>query len=357
MKAKKILSSLLTTICFSFSALAISSCGEVGSSEPISDSSDTNYQATEGLEYALSEDGNSYSITGITTTERDIVIPAIYNNKPVTSIAESAFWSCTFIRSIRVPDSVTSIGFEAFRECSGLQSITLPFIGETLDGTENTHFGYIFGASHSYDNNSFIPTKLNEVTITKGKIIGVQAFYDCSSLTSIKIPNGVTEISWNAFRKCSSLTSFTIPDSVTSIGEYAFASCSLTSITIPNSVTSIDNNAFSGCGSLESVKIGKGVTRLEGYTFAWCSSLTSITIPDNVTRIGERAFLDCTLLTSITIPDSLISVDDSAFCYCSSLETVYYTGTEEQWNNINISWYCNEDFTGATIVYNYVPEE
>ena len=78
--------------------------------------------------------------------------------------------------------------------------------------------------------------------------IGDRAFSNCSSLTSITIPESVTSIGKYAFDSCSSLTSVTIPESVTSIGEDAFSGCSsLTSVTIPNSVTSIGNYAFYGC--------------------------------------------------------------------------------------------------------------
>ena len=79
-------------------------------------------------------------------------------------------------------------------------------------------------------------------------IIGKSAFSDCSSLTSITIPNSVTSIGDGAFYKCSGLTSVTIPNSVTSIGNSAFYGCSgLTSVTIPNSVTSIGDGAFYFC--------------------------------------------------------------------------------------------------------------
>ncbi|MBR2428605.1 MAG: leucine-rich repeat protein, partial [Alistipes sp.] len=111
-----------------------------------------------------------------------------------------------------------------------------------------------------------------------------------------------------AFCNCSSLTSITIPDGVTVIGGYAFYGCSsLTSITIPDNVVSIENSAFSSCSSLTSITIPDGVTSIEDDAFRGCSSLTSITIPDGVTSIGERAFQGCSSLTSITIPDSVMS--------------------------------------------------
>ncbi len=153
--------------------------------------------------------------------------------------------------------------------------------------------------------------------------IGDFAFHDCSSLTSITIPEGVTSIGDYAFHDCSSLTSITIPEGVTSIGEWAFSGCtSLTSITIPEGVTSIGVNAFRGCSSLTSITIPEGVTSIEDEAFLGCSSLTSITLPASLTSIGELAFHDCSSLTSITIPEGVTSIGVNAFRGCSSLTSI-----------------------------------
>ena len=101
----------------------------------------------------------------------------------------------------------------------------------------------------------------------------------------------VTSIGEYAFFTCTSLTSIAIPDSVTSIGNEAFYICrSLTSITIGNGVTSIGDAAFYSCRSLTSITIGNGVTSIGRSAFAYCSSLKNITIPDGVTSIGSAAF-------------------------------------------------------------------
>ena len=153
--------------------------------------------------------------------------------------------------------------------------------------------------------------------------IGSSAFKNCTSLTSITIPDGVTSIGNYAFEYCTSLASITIGDGVKSIGGSAFKNCtSLTSITIPNSVTRIDSSAFSGCTNLASVTIGDGVTSIGNSAFENCESLTSITIPDSVTSIGVSAFRDCYSLTGITIPDSVTSIGDSAFRGCTSMTNV-----------------------------------
>ena len=121
--------------------------------------------------------------------------------------------------------------------------------------------------------------------------IGGSAFYVCTSLTSVTIPDSVTSIGEDAFRGCSNLSSVWIPDSVTNIGNHAFAGCSsLTSMTIPDSVTSIGIRAFSGCSSLTSVTIGNSVTSIGDWAFYDCSSLRNITFEGNAPLIGTGAF-------------------------------------------------------------------
>ena len=186
--------------------------------------------------------------------------------------------------------------------------------------------------------------------------IGDEAFYWCSSLTSITIPEGVTSIGGEAFYWCSRLTEITIPESVISIGISAFANCenlaafygegngyytiddnrallvdggttllayaagnTATSYTIPEGVTSIGAEAFYGCSSLTSVSLPSTLPSIGNEAFHGCSGLTSITIPEGVTAISERAFRYCSNLTSITIQGSIILIGDNAFQRCNKL--------------------------------------
>ncbi len=239
------------------------------------------------------------------------------------SINKNAFKDKSLLTNVTIPDSVTSISSYAFSGCSSLTEITLPFVGATKDGTSNTHFGYIFGASSYSNNSNYVPSSLKTVTITGDTSIGSYAFSGCDSLTSIVIPDGVTSIGNYAFYSCYRLTSITIPDSVTSIGDYAFTHCdSLTSVAIPDGVTSIGADAFSGCDSLTSIVIPDSVTSIGGSAFSGCDSLTSVTIGDSVESIYYQAFFGCSSLTSIVIPDSVTSISSRAFDGCSSLMRV-----------------------------------
>ena len=217
-----------------------------------------------------------------------------YNLIPKGNVAEVTSGDTKYSGSVTIPEkftyegveySVTSIGSSAFYYCSGLTSVTIP----------------------------------NSVTI-----IGNDAFYKCSGLTSVTIPNSVTSIGEDAFSGCSGLTSVTIPNSVTYIGSYAFHNCSgLTSVTIPNSVTTIGSGAFYGCSGLTSVTIPNSVTSIGSSAFWGCSGLTSVTIPNSVTSIESSAFRGCSGLTSVTIGSSVRSIEMQAFAECSKLEEVY----------------------------------
>lgn len=157
------------------------------------------------------------------------------------------------------------------------------------------------------------------------------------SISKVNIPYGTDKIGDYAFYSCSSIKNITIPDSVTSIGYQAFLASGIINVTIPNSVTSIGEQAFYSCSSLE-----------------------SITIPDSVTSISGLAFYSCSSLESITIPDSVTSIGNSALDNCKMLAHIYYTGSKDQWNAINKGKFWNyqmgSNVSGGTVIhYNYVP--
>ncbi|WP_290069716.1 leucine-rich repeat domain-containing protein [Muribaculum intestinale] len=304
----------------------------------------------------------------------DIEIPSklIYDRKTykVTSIGKYAFYKCSGLTSVTIPNSVTSIGISAFYNCSGLTSVTIgnsvTSIGNSafsncsglisiIVDESNPSFSSIEGILYNNDATTLIYCPITKKTVTipnSVTSIGYSAFSGCSGLTSVTIPNSVTSIGERAFSGCSGLTSVTIGNSVTSIGYYAFSGCygltsvtipnsvtsirerafsgcsGLTSVTIPNSVTSIGERAFSGCSGLTSVTIGNSVTSIGYYAFDGCYGLTSVTIPNSVTTIVQSAFSNCRGLTSVTIGNSVTSIGKYAFSGCSKLTSIYCQGTK-----------------------------
>ena len=275
---------------------------------------------SDGLAFTENADG-TYRVIGIgTCTDTEVVIPATYAGKPVTSIGSYAFNGCGSLTSIVIPNSVKSIGDSAFYNCSSLTSVT---IGNGVTNIGDRAFYYCSSLTEiSVSGNNAYYCSENGVLFNKAKTKLI-CYPAGKTGTSYSIPASVTNIGDCAFGECSSLTSVTIPNSVTSIGRSAFYNCSsLTSIVIPNSVTSIGDSAFYNCSSLTSVTIGNGVTNIGDSAFYNCSSLTSIVIPDSVTSIGEEAFKGCSSLTSIVIPDSVTSIGYDAFYNCSSLTSI-----------------------------------
>ena len=271
-------------------------------------------------------DGNNVEVTNNNSINAEkysgeVIIPSTVTYKGttynVTSIGDWAFFQCSSLSSITIPNSVTSIGERAFSQCSALSSITIP----------------------------------NSVTS-----IGDWVFSQCSSLSSITIPNSVTSIGNSAFSQCSALSSITIPNSVTSIGNSAFSQCSsLSSITIPNSVTSIGYSAFYECTFTKQNFINNSSLNAQEQNY-WEAKIVdedidgmlirndtiidcrpyakSASIPNKITTIGNSAFSDCSSLSSITIPNSVTSIGDWAFSGCSSLSKTNYTGDMLDWCKI-----------------------
>ena len=189
----------------------------------------------------------------------------------------------------------------------------------TSDSTACVTYSELYAADYSGE--VTIPTSINDngkVYSVKG--IGSQAFYGCSGLTSVTIPNSVTRIGYQGFLGCSGLTSVTIPNSVKSIGEEAFCGCSgLTSVSIPKSIESISDYAFCGCSGLTSVKIPNSVTEIGMNAFSGCSGLTSVTIPNSVKSIDKEAFSGCSALTSVILGKSVTAISSTAFEDCGDI--------------------------------------
>ena len=240
----------------------------------------------------------------------NIIIP-----NSVTAIGAGAFWNCKSLTKITIPESVTFIGYGAFSECSNLRSITIPnsvtSIAElAFDKIPSDAVVHCYKGSTA-DNASLYPTGVTISYIGEGddkgkyEAEGGYIYFDESTgtitgcdedVTSVDIPksiNGVdvTGIGEAAFWYCSDLRSISMPDTITYIGDSAFYGCSsLRSITIPGGAVIIDDFTFSGCSSLENVIIGEGITSIERFAFENCGNIKSMTIPESVRNINVNAF-------------------------------------------------------------------
>ena len=322
----------------------------------------------DGIYYNLNSETRTAEVTyGTKEYLGDIVIPTSVTSDgvtySVTSIGEEAFELCR-VTSVDMSNNITSIGHKAFYFCDKLTSITIPANITSLenvfegcyrltkveihsDALVSKDYNWLSGGLlHNLFGNSVQEFVIGE-EVTK---IGTCAFWGCTSLTSITIPNSVTTIGSGSFSGCEKLTSITIPSSVTSIGSNPFNACSgLLSIQveegntvydsrnncnaiiktadneiitgcqntiIPNSVKSIGAGAFHECNGLTSIDIPSSVTTIKGGAFWFCKGLASISIPNSVTTIGEQAFEGCSALTSVNIPNGLSTIENEVFSGC-----------------------------------------
>ncbi len=323
---------------------------------------------SEGLEFTSNGDGTCY-VSGIgTCTDTDIIIPPVHNGEAVTEIGFGAFMDCYYITNVIIPDSVKYIGSFAFINCSGITNITIPssvkiiehqafeacinlrnitipnsvtsIFERVLSGCSNLESIIVDEGNAFYHSsgNCLIRTASktliagckNSVIPTDGSVTKIEdsAFALIDSLTSITIPDCVTDIGRLAFDSCG-LTSIEIPDGVMSIGEWAFSGNSFTSIAIPDSITSIGDGTFSYCEALESITVAEGNTvyhsagncliETESKTLIAGCNTSVISTDGSVTCIGDYAFSGCSNLMSITIPDSVTSIGYMAFHNCGSL--------------------------------------
>ena len=232
-----------------------------------------------GLAYTLNDDGESYSVSGIgTCTDIEIIIPSEYNGKPVNAIGDEAFYQCSNIVSVTIPEGITVVPYSAFKYCTNLERV--------------------------------------------------------------EIPRGVTSIELDAFRWCENLDNVVLPSSVVTIGMAA----------------------FSHCENLRSIALGEGLKTIGYEAFAYCSSLQSIEIPDNVQTLESRAFADCVSLSSVAISKGVKSIWNYAFSGCTVLLSVTFENPvgwyySSEYNAINGTDISSSDLCNTATAAKYLTEK
>lgn len=329
------------------------------------------------------------------------------------SIGERAFFNCNNLKNVNIPDNVTYIGDSAFEACQFMEQVTIPASVKNIGWCAFNSGEYLLSIN-VHPANNYYSSDDNGTLYNKSKTQLIE-FPAARAYTSYTVADGVTEICDLAFDDCKNLEHITLPDSITVIGKAAFQSCeNLKTINMPSGVTVINDYTFEYCENLERIEIPEGIKSIGSYAFTYCTglkdgklvipssvetigdyaflatnlsnitvdednqyftndehgalynktktklikvpaqkSIKSYTIPESVTEIAPGAFVYSITLKSIIIPNSITTISELAFVKNYSLTDIYYTGSEEEWNSINISE-KNEIQPQITIHYNYV---
>jgi hypothetical protein len=215
---------------------------------------------------------------------------------------------------------VTAIAADAFQSATSLLSITIPKGLTNIATTAFNSCSALTAISVNEDNPNYMSE--NGILFNKNKTT-LMRYPQAKTDKTYATPDTVTSVGGHSFRGCTSLEELTMLEGVTRIGGNAFnGSTSLKTVTIPEGVTSIDAYLFLNCTVLTSVTIPSTVTRIDIYAFQGCSSLEQIALPKNLESIGNRAFHSCSDLAAIAIPDSVTSIGAMAFVNCTSLTSV-----------------------------------
>jgi len=254
-------------------------------------------QPSEGLKLQFSETDQGYFLDGLgTCKDSEVVIPSVYEGKPVIGISGDVFQRDKSVTKVYIPDSVYTVDAGAFSGCTNLIEVE------------------------------------GGVSYVDGWVVGCD-----TTLASFDLRDDTRGIASSAFSGCLNLTSIELPDCVRSISHCAFEYCrNLQSIDMPEQLYYLGGSAFNQCLKLENLVIPEGVTTIGLRAFGNCRKLTSLVIPEGVTTIQDGAFQYCTNLQSIFLPKSVTKIGAKVTEYSMKLEIVYYDGTKEEWDQVDI---------------------
>ena len=250
----------------------------------------------------------------------------VFPEESLATIGQRTF-AHTGMEEIIVPESVTKVDSYAFAYGANLASVEFKGVPTTI-GTNLFYESYalkdviLASGWTTFSNYMFSKSGLESFEIPQTvNTIGTYAFQNCTALTEVILPVGLSTIGVNMFDGCTALTSIAIPESVLSIGNYAFKNTGIVTAEIPNTVLSMGEGLFQNSANLTSVKLPEGFDTIPYRIFEGCTSMTEYTIPATIKEIGQYAFAG-TGLVSIDIPNTVKSIGDYAFKGCESLNSV-----------------------------------
>ena len=279
----------------------------------------------------------------------------------ITSIKQYAFYSCTSLTAIDFPDGLLNIDAYAFAGCTNITSFNLPASFNNLSETAFLHCANLERIDVSADSEYFTSSYegvLYNKSMTILVLVPAKYIYG-----NFFVPSGVKRIESYAFCGQANVNeiAFDSPDTLEQIGAYAFSECTrLTNINIPNGITVLYDYTFYDCSMLDQIMLPEKLISIGNSAFEKCTSLASITIPEEVKSIGDHAFASCVSLKRIRIPAVVSSIGGGAFADCSNLSDIVFKGNAPLslnaiFQNVTATAYYpeNDDTWTDTIMQSY----
>ncbi len=268
----------------------------------------------------------------------------------IEKIGEQAFFGCKELAELKIPDSVEEIGLGAFEGCTSVLKITLPFVGNKFGSSENTNFGYIFGAAsvtvkdtdgndvvipaYKY-NSAYVPVLLKEVVITREKEIYASAFSGCEGIMSVTLPKTVDKIGAYAFEGCTNLSEVYFP-SLKAWFEIDFANYLSNPLALAGNLYINGQLLESLSTTFTESEAEVKIDNVKPYAF-YGANIKSLVIGDSVMSIGNDAFSGCTELLLVEIKlDKLVTIGARAFNNSKAIETVSINNVDK-WSVLNFA--------------------
>lgn len=242
------------------------------------------------FKFQLVKDDEYYAVSGVLDDKLEkAVIDSEYEGKPVIAILTRTFRSMKGLKEVHIPTSVYLIGTDAFVGCRNLEKVN--YLGDVEDWVY-IEFANDGANPTSYSRDLYVNDKLvTNLDFKKATKINGYAFFNCESITTLKVGETVGSIGKAAFANCINLTTATLSNNIGAINDSLFRNCQkLTSVTFGENIFSIDDNAFNGCVNLEQISTLKKITRIGDNAFYGCEKILSIDLPSTLTSIGENAF-------------------------------------------------------------------
>lgn len=306
MKSKKITYLIIVLLLIGILSIFFVACDNNNQNEQNDD--EIAIKDDQGNEYVLTDDGVGYALKYVNAGEaEDIVVPQMFNDLPVKSVMAYSFIDCDKVKSIYVPNGI-DIQNAAFYGCSHLESLSIPEMDYCVLGQLfGTRF---FEGSEKTDHDLYGSSSKN--------------YYIPISLVSVEL-NNASNLWTRCFSNCKYIESICISGSVETISTCAFGDCiALKNISLPESIKKIEPSGFAGCTSLQHIELPQNLKTIDDFAFMGDCALIDIVIPDSVSSIGVSAFNGCSNLKNITIGESVSHIRNYAFAYCGNVENLYY---------------------------------